>query len=153
MIAGLIAGIIIGCSALAASVMFKEEGKIAWTRAGTLFALAAIITTVASKVPAWIAMLLLLVVLAMMGYLVLWWMENGSIKRELVAFAIMMLVLWQIAMANAVRIIGITSIGWLIGSIRSIPTIVFFMSIGYMIADMIWFRGKMKKKGGKENEA
>ena len=90
MIAGLIAGIIIGCSALAASVMFKEEGKIAWTRAGTLFALAAIITTVASKVPAWIAMLLLLVVLAMMGYLVLWWMENGSIKRELVAFAIMM---------------------------------------------------------------
>lgn len=140
----LIAGVITGCAAFYVSAKFGESLKCALLRTGIIVALITLIGTIAPKVPVWLAMMLFIVVLAMAGYLIYWWLQNGSTIKEFFAFVLMLFWVLLIARACGIRIYDVTSIGWLIGIIMSIPTIVFLMSIGCMVADMIWFHENLK---------
>ena len=132
---------------MSASWRFEEPKKDAFVKAGIGGVSIAVINWIASKVPAWLALILFLVTLAAFAYLVYWWMEQGSTWKELATFILMALLLSMVSSATVVRIRDICSIRWLIGTMESIPMIVFLMSIGYMIANYIWYRYDSKERG------
>lgn len=142
-IVSLFLGIVVACLMLSASKRFGEDKKLAWSRAGIALVVVTLINTIASKGPAWLAIILYVIMLAVMGYMIYWWMQEGSNIKELITFAVMMLLFTLVTKGCGARIYDITSMGWLRGIINSIPTIVFLMSIGYMIADMIWFHAEL----------
>ena len=143
-IGSLILGIVIACLMLSASKRFGEDEKLAWSRAGVALVFMTLINTIAAKVPAWLGLIFYVAMLAVMGYMIYWWMEEGSTVKELITFAVIMLLMMLVTKACGARIYDITSIRWITGIINSIPTIVFLMSVGYMVADMIWFHENLK---------
>lgn len=149
-IAALIVGMAEACLALMAAARFEESKKLAWSRAGIAGVLVTLIAFISSKVPAWASMILFVVTLAMMGYLIWWWRENGSTKKELLIFVLMMAFLSIVSKGAISRIWDITSIKVLIAILESIPGICFFLSVGYMIANMIWFHAELEKEGGED---
>ncbi len=149
-IAALIVGMAEACLALMAAARFEESKKLAWSRAGIFGVIVTLVAFLSSKVPAWISMILFVVTLAMMGYLIWWWRENGSTKKELAIFVLMMCFLTIVSKGAIVRIRDLMSVKVVIAIFESIPGIMFFLSVGYMIANMIWFHAELEKEGGED---
>lgn len=151
-----IVGVLIGfvtamiCSTI--SRYFEEEDtkKVA-TRATTIGILYAVIYATVGKTPAWLAMIMLIISFAVMGYLIYWWNQEGSTVKELVVFILLnVLILWGLAMPAAAAIRDITQIGWVIAVVESLPKMLFIVSVGYFIANMIWFRQELDTLEGGE---
>lgn len=87
-------------------------------------------------------------IMLMLGFLV-WWTKSGSAIKELLVFIVLdFLVMLAIRPASA-RLVG--NQNSLLGAIlRSVPSMLFIMSIGYYIANMIWF--KVSLRGGDRYE-
>lgn len=150
-IIGVLVGFVVGAICLTISNYFEEENsKEIMIRAGVAFLLYIIVYATIGKAPAWLAMIMLLIPLAMMGYLIYWWYQEGSTVKELIAFMLLdVLILWGLAMPAAASILDITQ-GWVAAIVMSLPKIVFIVSVGFFIANMIWFKEEMNSLEGGE---
>ena len=105
----------------------------------------AIVGYLAPKVPAEVAMLLLVVVLAAMGCMVYYWMENGSAAKELILISVIDTLFHLVALSCAARIWDLTSWRWLGHFVTWLPTATLVISIGFFIANMIWFHESLER--------
>jgi len=143
----LILGAVVTALVITISSRFEEPMVQMGVKAGVAALLSIILFATASKVPIIVAMLFLIVALAMMGYMIWWWIEDGSTVRELALFTLVDFLLMLIAKALATRILDTTIPWWAAGIITALPSVVFTMSVGLFIANMIWFR-EITLKGG-----
>lgn len=91
--------------------------------------------------PVAVSVLLGLSTLGLMAYLVYWWKENGSTIKELVVTIFIDAVLSMLANAAFSRCYDLNWLRGIIGFVMAVPYIVLFMSIGYFIANLIWWHG------------
>lgn len=134
-----------------ASELFDEPKSLGIKKAGLGGLLVVFIATLAPKVPFFLGPVLTLIVFTMMGYVLYWWRQNGSNFKEMIIFVLIDLFLMLLANAAIVRTHGVIKIQWVNGLIESIPQVFFLMSIGYFVANMIWFHERLERmKGGKK---
>lgn len=147
----LILGAVVTALVVSISSRFEEPMIQMGVKAGVAALLTIIFFATASKVPIIVAMLFLIVALAMMGYMIWWWIEDGSTVRELVSFILVDFLLMLIAKALAIRVLDTVIPRWIAGIITALPSVVFVVSVGLFIANMIWFR-EITLKGGELND-
>lgn len=145
MIASLILGVVVFCLMLSVSKRFGAEKKEAMRNAGIGGLAIALVNFSAPKVPSIVGMILYFVIAACSAYLVIWWTEDGSTVKELIHFIVIGLLLSITGTACLVRIKDFCSISLLNEIVSTIPAVVFILSTGYMIADMIWFHDELQK--------
>lgn len=104
----------------------------------------------ADKLSAPLALVMMAAMLALMVYLILWWKDEASNVKELIVFVLLDSLLSLVAKSLAMRSYDIFSARWLIGIFTALPTMMLLVSLGIFIADMIWFRERLK--GGGLNE-
>ena len=135
---------------------FEEPRELTAKRS----AIAGVVLVVANyttmKAPAALAVLFVPVMGLAMLYMYLWWNEEGSSVKELLIFLAMDLVIAVVLNNAAGRVQDLTTIKWLNGIARSLFAISLLISLGFMIADMIWFKDELTDgkiwKGGKNDE-
>ena len=111
------------------------------------------INFLAPKVPAWVALLLLVIMLSLQAFLVFYWRINGSNAKEILVISLMDGLISLTATACAVRIWDLTNIKWLGTIIGSLPLMVAVISVGYFIADAIQFHQVLQNlEGGDRDE-
>ncbi|MBR3252874.1 hypothetical protein IKF84_02275 [Candidatus Saccharibacteria bacterium] len=114
------------------------------------------------KIPAGLAIILVLVPILGMVYLFLWWNEEGSTIKEALVFMLINLIVSVPLRGAAARIRDLTTIRWIIALFESLASIALILLIGFLVADIVWWNtssngGKLnlfKKfwKGGKSDE-
>lgn len=134
---------------------FEEKLAVLVKRALIAGVVLAIANYTTIKAPAILAVFLVPVAVLGLVYTCLWWHDEGSRVVELLAFMVMNLIIAVVLNNAAIRVIDLTGIRWIIGFAKSLFAISLIMPLGFMIADMIWFRHELaeKKKGGSEDEA
>ena len=149
---GVLLGFIVAVVCFTISGYFEESGKETVIKAIVTGVLFALIYATVGKSPAWLAMIMFIISLGMMGYLVYWWYQEGSTVKELVAMSLLdLLIVWCLAVPAAVAgIYDITQVGWVRALIVSIPKMMFFVSVGYFVANMIWFKQEINSLEGGE---
>lgn len=91
------------------------------------------------------AMLLLALGIILVIVLCVKWFIVGSTIKELVFFTLLDLLLMWNNLAAAARIYDIASTKLAIGVVMAIPKIAFVLSVGFFIANIIWFKDHLKK--------
>lgn len=127
------------------SKWFEEPKSLGTKKAAIGGIVVAIASYLAPKVPAGIAMLLLILMLATMGYMVYYWMENGSTVKELTLISGIDTMFHLVALSCAARIWDLTSWKWLSHFVTWLPTATLVISIGFFIANMIWFHESLER--------
>lgn len=162
-LAAIIIAIVVAGLTMALNRRFGEErAEYNIGRPVTLALACAIAFAAAGKVPIVLAVLLTILLLAIMGYMIVWWHEDGSSVKELINFAIVDLLLAMVAWTTSLRIYDWPIPRWLVGIFVSLPKMVFVLSIGYAIANMFWFKAALRTgnfspfmnlmKGGNEDD-
>ena len=106
-----------------------------------IFGLAAgFICAFAPKLPVALGLLLTIPALAMMVYMILYWSANGSTVSELLLTILVDVMLMWTGFSAASRIHDLTSIYWVVGIVRVLPVVVFFISAGFFIYNFLYFR-------------
>lgn len=141
-IVGLVIGIIAACAIMKASKRFEEPKKVILIRSGIGLALITLAFTFAKKTPV-LSVILFFVMAAAYAYIILWWHEEGSTIRELLNFVFIFFWVTVVMGACTWGFEQLLSLGILKAVFGSIPAICFFMSIGYMVADRMWFRDEL----------
>lgn len=145
MILAIIMAIVLFVLVFAICVAFEETTLIrVISKVVVMPAFATLVYYYAPKTSSVLAMTMLAGLIITMLYMVLWWAWEGSSVKEFVLFFLTDLLLCLIATETAVRVIDLTSIRVVVGLVRAIPTVVFIISIGYFIADMVWFHKGLK---------
>ena len=134
---------------------FEELTELTVKRAVISGAVLAVANYTIIKAPALLAVLFIPVAIMGLVYTYLWWKEEGSSIVEMLAFMVINLVIAVVLNNASTRVMDLTSIRWINGVARSLFAISLIMSLGFMIADMIWFRMELTemKKGGRNDEA
>ena len=147
-ISGIIVALVVAAICTTISKFFEENFVKMVVRAAVFGILYAVIYITVPKTPVWLAMIMLAVTLAMMGYLVHWWRQEGSAIKELVAFiALDLLITWGLGMPSAAAILDVSQ-GVLAMMLIAVPRMVCLLSIGYFVANLIWFRKDVLPEGG-----
>lgn len=89
--------------------------------------------------PAWGVILGALACAAMI-YVVIWWSQEGSAIKEFLIFVVIDAILASTAASGIARIYDLTEIRWVIGILKAIPWILYVMSVGYFLFDIIQFK-------------
>lgn len=147
----LILGAVIMALMLSVSVRFEEPKLRMGIECAVATVISVLVYATASKVPIWLALIFLIIMLAMMGFMVWWWNENGSTIKEMIHFIVIDLLFMLIAKAVAVRLYDWPLPRWFVGIIAALPAVMFVMSIGYFIANRIWFKASLEE-GGEIND-
>jgi hypothetical protein len=134
------------------SGLFGESRANAFIKGGFAGGIAGIVAAASSKVPAWIAMVFLVVILVMVVQLNLYWKLEGSSWLELVIFILIQLVLMWVSMSAAVRVRDICSIRWVVALLESIPKVTFLASLAFMALDFVWFNYDNAEGGESDDE-
>ena len=98
----------------------------------------------APRVPAWLAMIYLAMILFFMALMAVWWSYNGSAIKEMIVFILTDSLLMWTGMAAADRVLDLTSSWWVTGLVRALPKVALVLSIGFFIYDMISFREDLR---------
>ena len=147
MVFAIVVAIVLFVLVFAICVAFEETTLIrVISKVVVIPAFATLVYYYAPKTSSVLAMTMLAGLIITMLYMVLWWAWEGSNAKEFVLFFLTDLLLCLIATETAVRVIDLTSIRVVVGLVRAIPTVVFIISIGYFIADMIWFKKNLKSE-------
>ena len=102
--------------------------------------LSGVINFLAPKVPIFIAVpFFYVIVLALMGYLIYWWHQEGSNVPELLTHSGIMFILMLIGKSAAARVIDTNLPRGLIGVLNGAPLMLFVVGVGFFAADAIWF--------------
>lgn len=142
----LVLGLIVASLVFAISLKFEEKMQMAATKAVIAGVLSAIVSNFSRKVPAIIAVTLFLAIgLTMMLYLVFWWIQNGSDMRELIYFIVLDCLLSLVVRGAAIRIIDIINVRALVGLVRALSSTILMLSIGFFIANKIWFSENLNR--------
>lgn len=132
--------------ALGLSMSFEDKIPLAVIRMVILSVVTGLSCYYETIVSPIFAMLLLTAMLIIMVFMVVWWMCDGSTIKELIFFILLDLLYLLVAQGAAVRIIDLTESQIIIGLVRVLPVVVFIISIGIFIADMIWFRKDLESE-------
>lgn len=139
-ISGFIAAIVSFVMCSAASRRFSEKFRPRILRAAIIGGTTGLVVALAPKVPALLALSVFLFLIGfLMAYVVWWWWENGSTVPELVNVGLVDLMLMWAGSSAAGRVASITDTGWAIGLVRSLPGMIFLISLGAMICNMLYF--------------
>lgn len=132
--------VVIGILVYVAGGLLGNKLRIRAARALAIGAAAGLVHGIAPKVPAWLAMILLVTMLILMAYMVIWWYTEGSTLKEMLAFVVIDGLFTFTGSSAAARILDLTSYGWLIGIVRALPAVFLVLSIGFFIFDRINFK-------------
>lgn len=141
-------GLVVGAAVFTLSLRFEEEVSDAVMKAVVAGIWLMITNILASKAPPVASVLLAFLLFAVEGYMIYWWKKEGSDVRELLLAAVIDLLITLTAQAGIVRIRDITTVRWVISWFESMPLMIFVVSLAFFIADMFWFRDKLRKIGG-----
>ena len=146
-IIGIIVGAVTMSLMLVISRSFDETKLQRWLEAPIVGIIMAVFFATASKVPIWLAMLFLGVTLAIMVLGIWWWKANGSTIKELIFFLLLLAVITPIGKSLAVRCFDWPIPRWTAGLIASLPDVACVISVGFYIANMIWFKISLEEGG------
>lgn len=152
LIGSIVLGVVIYSLLCKLSVVFEEPKTYALKRNIGVSGITALVNILAPKVPAAVAMLLLIVMIITMGYMVYWWGKEGSNFKELAMFIVVDLLMVLVANAAAIKITDITNVKWVIVFISSLPLIAVVMSVGLFVTDMLYFREILEGGGDQDEE-
>ena len=129
-----------------------KEGLI---RAGVISVVVGLVYFFAPKVGGaiWLAPIFLIVMLAISGYLLYWWWQEGSTIKELVAFAFLLLLVYWATMSVAAMTTGITTNGFLVSLFLLVPKLVLIASLGFCIANTFFFECELAEEREDEKKA
>ena len=140
-ISGLIVMVVVASLMYSASLRFKENWKFGVAQALTCGIVCGLVTMLSPKVFPVIAMIFLIAILMLMVYVIFWWRINGSTVKELIIVSLADLMMMLTGQSAAARILDITSIRWIAGVIKVLPTVAFILSVGFFISNMIYWKG------------
>lgn len=131
----------------------RQDFTIRTVKSVLFAALAAVLYALASKAPAWLAMLFLIMLLVMMIDVVRLFNSNGESIKEIAVCVILELALTFMAAANAARILDITTLRGIVGFVRIFPWVAFVISVtDFIIARMSFNEWIKSSKFDKEKK-
>lgn len=138
---GIVTTVVLTYLMCALSRRFGEKLRTRWTLSSGVGIFIGLIVMLTPAMPAFVSIVFLFPILAVMGYLIIWWRDNGSTIQELINIILIDLIVTVAAMSAVGRIIdGLIETAWLVGLIRVIPWVLFSVSIVYFIFNLLYFR-------------
>ena len=134
-------GVTVGFLTLLLSQKFFEEKlELGMKRALIVGVGVIIINFTTIKAPAVLAVLFLPVMITMMIYMIGWWAEEGTTFKQLIMFVAIDLILALVLNNTAMRVRDIVRIKWLTAITDCVFAVAMILSVGFMLAEMIWFQ-------------
>ncbi|MDO4526606.1 MAG: hypothetical protein Q4B87_00740 [Candidatus Saccharibacteria bacterium] len=103
------------------------------------------------RTPVGVAIFLGIVIVALMIYMVYWWNKEGSSVKELIATIVIDIFLAIIGNTSFARFYDLDIPRGVLGVIMALPMMLMVLSVGYCVANMIWWytieRVRIKKEG------
>ena len=122
------------------SRQFGEKFRFRMTESFACGIFCGLLVAIAPKIPPVIALVFMVADLMLMVMIILWWNVNGSTVKELILVSIIDFFLMLAGSSAAARIMDLTSIKWVVGLIRALPLVLFVLSVGFFIMNMIYFK-------------
>ncbi|MDO4612387.1 MAG: hypothetical protein Q4B29_02955, partial [Candidatus Saccharibacteria bacterium] len=96
----------------------------------------------------WLAPIFLIAMLAISGYLIYWFWKEGSSLKELLAFSLLILLVYLTTMSAAWMTTGLfASSAFMVSLVTLIPKLILIGSFGFFVISMILFRIKLANLG------
>lgn len=111
-----------------------------WMRAVTIGCVVGIANFLVSGADLLLAAVLLIALIAVTGYLVYWWHQEGSELKEMWPFAVVMIPIFLVMKAAAAKVMEIIDQPFWGSVVFVIPTIVVLIAAGLIVADFFNFR-------------
>ena len=138
---GIIVAIVIWYLMFSLAGRFGEKAKYRWGISLGFGLASGWVVAKAPRVPAWVAMpILLMVIIAMMVYMTIWFNENGSTAMEFIDTLLVDLLLLLAGCSAAARVYSIdllATIKPVVATIRGLPFVIFGISLVLMIFHLV----------------
>lgn len=138
---GLVTAVVLTCLMCALSRRFGEKLRARWTLSSGIGLFIGLVVMLAPAMPAFLSIIFLFPILAVMGYLIIWWKENGSSVQEVIEIILIDLIVTFAAGSAVARVIdGLIETPWVVGLVRVIPWVVFAISVIYFIFNALYYK-------------
>lgn len=103
------------------------------------------------KTPVGVAIFLGVIIVALMIYMIYWWNKEGSSVKELIATIVIDIFLAIVSNTALARFYDLKMPRAVLGVIMAIPMMLLVLSVGYCVANLIWWylieKVRIKKEG------